>query len=926
MPLPVPLATYRLQLSAAFGFDDATQLVPYLQQLGVSHLYASPFLKARPGSTHGYDIVDHTQLNPEFGGEAAFDRLSQALAAADIGLILDFVPNHMGVGHADNQWWLDVLEWGPKSPYAAFFDIAWDTSPYGMKGTVLLPILGCSYGDALQNGEIKLVYNAEQGSFSIWYYEHHLPVRANRYGDILRTVVNAAAAADTAAGKGLLEAANRFPDPNAPSREESAAFKAQIAAVPGAAAVIEPGLSAYRASADDPAQVLALHRLLERQHYRLAYWRVSVSEINYRRFFDVNDLAGLRVEDAKAFAAIHPLVAKLLEQGRLHGIRLDHIDGLYDPAQYCRRLQRLTRAAVAPSKTPVYVVMEKILADREPCPRFAGVAGTTGYEWLNLISRVLLNAEGIEPLDRVWREVTGETRSLAEIVADAKILILENHLNSEFTVLARMLARIAAGNWRTRDYTADRLRAALQAYVVNFPVYRTYVTADGASTQDRRVIEIAVAAARKRWFGADGGIFTFLQDALTLDLIAPDRSGYSRDRVRRFALKVQQFTGPLMAKAFEDTSLYRFVRLLALNEVGGEPADTGLDVDTFHRRMAARASEWPHGMTATGTHDTKRGEDARTRLLALSEVTSAWYESVKHWKILNARLATVVSNRKAPSDSHEYLYYQALLGAWPTQGPDATFSERMRDYLIKAARESKTETSWANADEAYEAGLAAFVQRSLDSAESAVFMSEFDAFAQRAALLGALNSLSQLTLKATIPGVPDFYQGTEFWDLSLVDPDNRRAVDFGQRTRVLSAFPSHIDWAALAKEWPDGRIKLVLTRALLRARQALPEVFLNGDYRPLVARGRHANSVVAFSRSFGGSAIVVAVGRLMGSISNAGERWPLAREWEGTTVETEFSGPFQDLLRERTVERLDLATLFEYMPVAVLRNREAGKS
>lgn len=915
-PPAVPLSTYRLQLHAGFGFDAAAATVPYLKKLGITHLYSSPFLKARSGSTHGYDIVDHRHLNPEFGGVEAFDRLSNALAEAGIGLILDFVPNHMGVGLGDNEWWLDVLEWGQKSPYAPYFDIDWSASPYGRKGAVLLPILGCAYGEALRNGEIRFVYDAQSGSFSIWYYNHHLPIRPNRYGDILRTLVAAANAAEEEAGRRLLGLAARFPDPDAPSRDEAPSFKKDIAAVLGGAKVIERGMSAYRTTPDDSTRLLALHRLLERQHYRLAWWRVSVSEINYRRFFDINDLAGIRVEDQRAFTAIHPLVIQLLEKGRLQGIRLDHIDGLYDPAQYARRLQRATRAA---TQQPVYVVMEKILGDKEPCPRFAGMSGTTGYEWMNLIARVLIDAEGLPALEHTWREFTGERQSLGEILDASKILILDNYLNSEFTVLARMLARIAAGNWRTRDYTADRLRAALQAYVVNFPVYRTYVTRDGASTQDRRVIEGTIARARRRWFGADAAIFDFLQDVLTLDLIARERSGYSGGRVRRFALKVQQLTGPLMAKSYEDTALYRYLRLIALNEVGGEAADSGLDPDTFHRRMAARASEWPHSMTATATHDTKRGEDARARLLVLSEMPAEWSEAVQRWRVHNTNLITELEGQRAPSLSHEYLFYQTLLGAWPMHGLDATLIPRLQEYFIKAARESKTQTSWVQPDEAYEAALKNFVSRLLDADHSRSFIADFSGFAQNVQRVGALNSLTQLALKATLPGVPDFYQGTDLWDLALVDPDNRRPVDFAARNTLLEEIARGVDWSELAEHWTDGRIKLALTHALLRARHELREVFLSGDYRPLQARGAQANSVIAFSRTRGQQSIIVIVGRLMNRVSAGGAQWPGAQSWADTRMETDIVGPFHDVLRNRRVDDLQLAALFEFLPVAILR-------
>jgi (1->4)-alpha-D-glucan 1-alpha-D-glucosylmutase len=471
----VPLATYRLQLTRDFDFDAAAALVPYLKQLGITHLYSSPFLKARPGSTHGYDIVDHDKLNPELGGEEGFARLSAALKANDLKLILDFVPNHMGVGHADNLWWLDVLEWGQKSPYAMAFDIDWDALPHRRHPGVLLPILGRPYGEALQHGEIVLRYDAEAGSFAAWYFDHKLPINPQRYGEMLRTIVTAADAADEPAGRALLALADEYT---------------------GAAAVIERGLSAY--SSENEAGAAALHRLLERQHYRLAYWRVAFAAINYRRFFDINELAGLRVEHPATFRAVHVLVARLIAADQLQGLRLDHIDGLRDPAQYTRRLRQLIHKVRGQARRSgaFYIVVEKILADGEPMPNLPGVAGTTGYEWLNVISRVLVDGKGLEPLERTWRAFTGEHASFAEIVKSAKQRVIETMLASEFTVLCGQLSRIAAGHFSTRDYTIDRLRAALQEYVTAFPVYRTYVTAAGASPRDRKLIEDTIARAR----------------------------------------------------------------------------------------------------------------------------------------------------------------------------------------------------------------------------------------------------------------------------------------------------------------------------------------------------------------------------------------------------------------------------------------------
>lgn len=914
MPPAVPIATYRLQLHAKFGFDEAAALVPYLRRLGVSHVYASPFLTARAGSTHGYDIVDHRSLNPEFGGAGAFARLVRNLQDADMGLILDFVPNHMGVGRADNTWWLDVLEWGPQSEYAPFFDIEWSASPYGRRDTVVLPILGTSYGEALERGDIVLAYDREQGGFYAHYYQHRLPIRPQRYGDILRSVVASAAAAGEPAGRELLELAGRFPGPHMPSPQEAPGYKSAIAAVAGGAEVIERGLGAYR-PAQGHAELLALHRLLERQWYRLAYWRVAMSEINYRRFFDINDLAGIRVEDRRTFEAIHPLVFELIERGQLHGLRLDHIDGLYDPAQYCRRLQRLIRAARAGERADFYVVMEKILGEDEPCPRFAGVAGTTGYEWLNTISRVLVHSPGLGPLQEGWRAFVGERRGFDEILRDCKALVLDNVLLSEFTVLARLLARIAAGHWRTRDYTYDSLRAALRAYIVQFPVYRTYVTADGASTRDRRIIERAIDDARQRWSGPDAEIFDFLRGVLTLDLIAAER-GHSAARVRRFALKVQQLTGPMMAKSFEDTALYRYAPLLALNEVGGHPHKPGLDIDEFHRRMAARANEWPHGMTATATHDTKRGEDARARLLALSEMPEAWREAVNRWRVLNEAALSRSDARVSPATGHEYLFYQSLLGAW-SEAPGADLIPRMQAYLLKAARESKTETSWLQQDAWYEEGLTKFVAHVLDAEHSRSFVGDFAAFARRAALAGALNSLSQLALKLALPGVPDFHQGTELWDLSLVDPDNRRAVDFAERQRLLHEV-EHSSMDELVERWDDGRLKLSLTQRLLQLRNEQRDLFRRGDYRPVLARGTHARNVIAFSRNLGGATVVVAVGRQMFELCEYGTRWPRGEVWKDTSLELDLLDPMRDVIQGRAVSTPKMSELFAVVPVAVL--------
>jgi (1->4)-alpha-D-glucan 1-alpha-D-glucosylmutase len=920
MPPAIPIATYRVQLTANFDFDAAAAIVPYLKALGITHLYASPFMKARKGSTHGYDIVDHTRINPELGGDAGFERLSQALQQHDLGLILDFVPNHVGVHFADNPWWLDVLEWGPASPHAVSFDIDWDILPYRARAGVLLPIIGSSYGQALEKGEIELRYDGDEGSFSAWYFEHRLPIAPERYSEILRTIVREAAAEDGVAGKRILELASCYRGLRHPNRSEAPEFKAELKAIADSADIIARGIEAYRAGPDRPTQTLALHHLLERQHYKLGHWRLASSDINYRRFFDINTLAGLRVEDSGTFDAIHRLVRKLIADGRLQGLRLDHIDGLRDPAQYFQRLRRLIRDTQGEDAKPFYIVVEKILGEHETLPPFTGVHGTTGYEWLNAITQVLVDGKGLEPLDEVWRQISNMPPRLAPVLKDAKRRVLETLLTSEFTVLRRLLARIAAGHYSTRDFSADSLRQALELYILHFPIYRTYVTSAGPTAHDRALILQTVDRARADWFAADEGIFEFLRDTLTMDLIKPGRPPHSAPRVRRFALKVQQFTGPVMAKALEDTAFYRYHRLLALNEVGGNPSAKALSVEAFHEAMQIRAKEWPHGMTATATHDTKRGEDARARLMALAELPGEWASAVARWKILNAPHLVIKGEMRAPSATFEYMLYQALLGAWPSGERDDSFRERMQAYALKAAREGKQETSWLNPHTTYEAGLRTFIERVLDRSASAEFLSSLDTLAQRVSLLGALNSLGQITLKATIPGVPDFYQGTEFWDLSLVDPDNRRPVDFAARASTLASVDAP-DWEDLVQNWHNGHLKLAWTRHLLKLRTEFADVFAHGDYEPLRVSGPHRDHVIAFARRRGRDAVMIAVAKSLAPFSQGGRVWPRAEAFDAAL---DVSGYSVEGFAEADATELRFSELFRHLPAVVLKARFVG--
>jgi (1->4)-alpha-D-glucan 1-alpha-D-glucosylmutase len=917
MPPAIPIATYRLQFSANFDFDAAAEIAPYLQALGITHLYASPFMCARKGSAHGYDVTDHTGFNPELGGEAGFERLSAALRRHDLGLILDFVPNHVGVHFADNPWWLDVLEWGQASPHAASFDIDWELLPYRARGGVLLPIIGSSYGHALEHGEIALRYDSGEGSFSAWYFEHRLPIAPERYGEILRTLVRQADAEQSAPGRDMLALASRYAGLRHPNRKEAPAFKAALKEISGGGEIIARGLEAYRAAPDRAAPTLALHHLLERQHYRLGHWRLASSDINYRRFFDINTLAGLRVEDAGTFEAIHRLVKRLIGEGKLHGLRLDHIDGLRDPAQYFQRLRRLIREAQGRARS-FYLVVEKILGEHETLPSLSGVHGTTGYEWMNTITKVLICGDGLEPLDEIWRQISNQPPVLEPVLKQAKRRVLETLLTSEFTVLTRLLARIASGHYSTRDYSADSLRQALELYVLHFPVYRTYLTPSGSTDHDRRLVADTIEQARADWFAADDGIFDFLRETLTMDLVTRGRAAHSAPRVRRFALKMQQFTGPMMAKSLEDTAFYRYHGLLAFNEVGGDPAAKALALDDFHQMMQARAEQWPHGMTATATHDTKRGEDARARIMALAELSGEWASAVARWKVANAPHLTIDGNMRAPSATFEYMLYQALLGAW--QPDDASFTERMQEYALKAAREGKQETSWLNPHAAYEEGVRTFIAKVLDPSISEEFLGALQALAQRVSLLGALYSLGQITLKATMPGVPDFYQGTELWDFSLVDPDNRRPVDFGARARLLEVL-ERPDWNRLARDWPSGDLKFAWTRHLLKLRTELADVFADGGYQPLEVAGQHRDHFIAFARRRGRDAAIVVVARSFAAFTDHGRSWPDPAQYDASL---NVEGYALEGFADADATQLRMSDLLEHLPVAVLKARFNG--
>lgn len=918
----VPTSTYRLQFNKDFTFADATRLVPYLKALGISHVYASSYLKARPGSAHGYDVVDHSALNPEIGTSSEFDAFCEALHEAGMGQILDFVPNHMGIGHADNQFWLDVLEWGQTSPYADFFDINWRPRQANLRNKVLVPLLGDQYGHVLERGELKLQFEPETGSFSVWYFEHRFPVRPGCYhlilGDLdddLRrlaiAVPEVSEAAMRSVGEQLKQELARFARNNPEHLKRLKDAADQLNGQPGR-----------------PQSFQRLHELLEQQAYRLAFWRVAADEINYRRFFDINELAGIRMEIPEVFRLTHRLVGRLIDEGKLHGLRLDHIDGLLDPGGYLAHL----RAFAADRTKSFYIVVEKILARHERLRTDWPIAGTTGYEFVNLVNGLFVDPTGKPAIDRTYRRFLDRSSDFDEILYACKLQVIDTMLASELNRLASTLDGLSERHWNTRDYTEERLRAALREVVACFPVYRTYVTGSGVSADDRRDIDWAIGQARKSYAGPDPEILEFLRAALTLDL-TDWNPAFDRDEVLRFALRFQQYTGPVMAKALEDTCFYRFNRLLSLNEVGGDPRQFGVTVSAFHHLMQERAKSWPGALSPLATHDTKRGADLRARLNVLSEVAPEWNQRVRRWASLNRFKRGKVAGAPAPSPNDEYAIYQTLLGAWPAELTgiatlEATaveaFRRRVQDTVLKSIREAKRRTSWINPNEDYEHACLRFVERVLETDRPNPFLDDFVLFQQWIARRGLLNSISQTVLALTAPGVPDIYQGGVLWDLNMVDPDNRRPVDFDLRQRMLAEIDEHRQIREWLTAWQDGRIKLAIIAALLRCRRQYPDLFAHGTYEPIAFEGPPAPHLIGFMRRDGTQRCIVLAGRLFARLLGD-EPTYTGTVWGDMRIDAVGdSEHLTDVLTGRTVstsEGLRVSDVLSDLPAAVLLGR-----
>jgi (1->4)-alpha-D-glucan 1-alpha-D-glucosylmutase len=971
----IPRATYRLQLHRDFGFDAAAAIVPYLARLGISHVYCSPIQRARAGSMHGYDVVAHDQINPELGGAEGFERFTRTLHAQGLGLLLDMVPNHMGVFGADNGWWMDVLEHGPASVYAQHFDIDWEPLNPELRGKVLLPVLGVPYGEALAEGALVLHFERGEGTargeagFALRYYEHRFPIAPRSHATVLARAAERLAEGPRARLQALAEAWAQWPvhdasaddapaaDPavrEARSREH-ALLKARLGELADAHAEVAQALAQATAGFNDGGARDALHALIEAQHWRLTYWRVAADEINYRRFFDINDLAALRMERDEVFEATQSLALDLAAQGIVDGLRIDHPDGLHDPARYFRQLQEgYARRAGLPlagddaqgrPARPLYVVAEKIVARGEEVPEDWHVHGTTGYRFANVANGVLIDTAAAGRFAVLWHRFTGSPAHFEAHVRDGKAAVMRHALASELSVLSNALLRIARADRDTRDHTLNTLRRALAAVVACLPVYRSYIV-DVPSAQDRRFIDVAVAAAERHFGDGDTSVYEFLRQTLSGEAV-PTAGPALRDRVRRFAVRFQQFSAPVAAKGVEDTAFYRYFPLAALNEVGGDPDVFGVDVEDFHAASADRADRWPHTMLATSTHDNKRSEDVRTRIDVLSEIPREWRAALMRWRRLQQplreRMAAEGAPADAPSGADLYLLCQTLVGTLPAEGLEgealADYSERIVQYMHKAAREAKLRTAWTRPDAGYEDALRRFVELTLDAAQPTAWWTDLRAFASRIALFGAWNSLSLTLLKFASPGVPDVYQGTELMPLTLVDPDNRRAVDYACREDLLEDFEQRAAGArsaesvgAFARAPHDGRAKLWFAWRLLALRRAQDAFFRDADYRGLRVEGPLARHVVAFERRHEGRTLVVVAARFFaglcgGMADEAAPVLPVGEAWRGTRVWLSDEGTpdarvgFTELLTDAPFEsgsELDLALLFARLPWAAL--------
>jgi (1->4)-alpha-D-glucan 1-alpha-D-glucosylmutase len=942
----IPSCTYRLQFNRQFRFADAREITPYLYELGVSDAYASPYFQARAESLHGYDITDHNKLNAAIGSRAEYDAWIAELHKHEMGQVLDFVPNHMGIAEPLNQWWMDVLENGPSSKYAPYFDIDWHPLKSDLHDKVLLPILSDQYGRVLERGELQVHFDA--GAFYLRYDEHELPVAPGTYRYILEIArENLAEFKDEefyAEFQSILTALEYLPKRTetdskriAERTREKEIIKRRLERrcqeEPRVQKALEKAVVQINGRAGDARSFDKLDELLNAQSYRLAFWRVAAEEINYRRFFDVNDLAAIRMEVPEVFTATHKLLLDLVRAGAVTGLRIDHPDGLYLPLEYFEKLQRRCAKALGvplpKDGRAIYMIVEKILTGHETVPKEWPVHGTTGYDFANQVTQLLADESAEAAITKSFRWFVGHSQHFGHLVYAKKRQVMRLALANDVNVLGSMVDRLSEQNRWYRDFTLQALGRAVRETIACFPVYRTYLAPDRPVTdEDRQVVERAINAAKRRNAGIEESVFNFLRDVLLFRFPA-NLDEEARKAHAHFVLKFQQATGPVMAKGLEDTVFYIFNRLAALNEVGGEPQQFGIGIAEFHRRNQDRHRDWPGSLLATSTHDTKRSEDVRARMVAISEIPQVWRRSIQRWRFVNRRWKKQIEDNFAPDANEEYLLYQTLLGTWPvnargeaeqTAGPE--YVERIQAYMKKALNEAKLNTSWIQPNEEWLAATRDFVGNILGPSSKNKFLPTFYPVVEEIARIGAINSLSQTLLKLTSPGVPDIYQGNEVWNFSLVDPDNRRPVDYESRREKLTAI-KEAKPEELWQNWPDGGIKMLLTQRLLQFRREHVDLFRRGNYLPIAASGAFGDCCVCFARELEGKWIVVMASRLSSRIDFP----PIGERWKDTVIELPESlspGKARELFTGRDVDldgrQLTIAEAMSILPFAAMTN------
>lgn len=944
----VPLATYRLQFNANFQFRDAIGILDYLRELGISHIYASPVFTSRRGSGHGYDVTDPTRIDPDLGGEQGFAELQAAIEERNMRLLLDIVPNHMAAS-SENRWWMDVLEFGPDSSFASYFDINWRTPSRSLENKLLLPFLAKPFGEVLDSGELRIAY--EDGRLFLRYQEQTFPVASTSYAQILRyreQDLNFALETGSPAEQewqGIVAAAESIASDRSMSAQAATERRTKaehlrerlrqlIASSPEMAAFLDRTLDALHGTPGDPQSFCAIERILSAQHYRLAFWQTASDSINYRRFFSITDLVGVRVEDPAVFDATHEGIIRAGAKRGISGFRIDHIDGLRDPRGYLTRLrERLSADATADGSA--YVVVEKILGREENIPPDWPVEGTTGYDYLNYANRLLVDAErGAAIVDVYSRWINGRM-DFDDALYQKKKLVMSTLLGVEMRTLGRELTELASDDRYARELRAAELTEALIEVTACLPIYRTYVQALEEPENTQTLLDRTIRAARERRPMLSAECFDFVADVLLLRAPPHIRADQRENRFA-FVGRWQQFTGSIMAKGLEDTALYVYFPLASLNEVGGDPRAFGESVPEFHAYVSGRREKWPYSMNGTTTHDTKRSEDARARIAVLSEIPNEWEHGLQRWSGMNRKYGSRIDGAYVPDRNEEYLFYQTLVATWPLDRQEwPNLVQRLQDYLFKAVREAKVHTRWSQPNEPHENALRDFITGVLNRDANSEFFADFEAFQKRTALYGMLNGLAQVLLKAACPGVTDIYQGSELWDFRLVDPDNRSLVDFGKRISLFERLRTAQDsdtncehgLQELLECWCDSRVKLYVLSRALAARRENPTLFLDGDYLPLQASGRHHERIVAFARRHAEDHTITVVPRCVAGIQAPVIGAQRADFWRDTILTLPETSPdnWVNILagaNSRTISvkdhRLSIGDVFGDFPIALL--------